>query len=47
MANTIQLFKNEERKNKGIVDPDKLPLISLKIWKQMIAVPFESREITG
>lgn len=47
MANTILLFKNEERKNKGFVDRDKLPLISLKIRKQMVAVPFESQEITG
>lgn len=48
MANTILVFKNEERKNRGVVDPVKLPLISLKILKQMIAVLFASREkMTG
>lgn len=40
-------LKNEEGKNNEFVDPVKLPLISLKILKQMIAVLFESWEMTG
>jgi len=42
MANTMLPFKNEERKNKRFVGPVRLPLVSLKIRKQMIAVIFES-----